>query len=588
MSENLLEQLEGKTEEELLEILAHLRLTEDFPYFAEKLLKVQTMKGKIIPFSLNKPQMILHDIIENHIKPHRLVRLVILKARRMGFSTYFSGRGYQRASRVHNRYAVQITHEPEATDTLFKMVKRFYSFSPEAERPETLYNNTRLLEFNNKEGRGLNSGFRVATAGKEDFGSGQTINYAHLSEVSKWDQGTIDSLLTSILQTVPDEPDTWIVYESTAKGIGGVYYDKFWGARYRIWVKKLDENGNPVIEESINANAPEDDVHTSIFFPWFVMPEYKMAIPPNFAATEEEESLKQQYGINDEQLMWRRWVIANKTGKSVDKFNQEYPTTAEQAFLGSGRPVFDNARLMVLRDAAPPPAARYECLLSTGTWMAKQDGRLLVWEEPKAGGAYIVAADVAEGLAQGDFSCADVVDHRTGVQVAQWHGHIDPDEFAYVIYQLAMRYNTALLAPERNNHGLMVVNKLQFELRYPAARLYVEHIPEPPGKPRPRFGWVTDRKTRPFIIDNLIAEIREDSHGIRCLQTFEEMMSFKIQDNGKQEADTNRNDDRVISIAIAKHLRQIMPLPSSHFNQAGRRDKSAAGTRQKPNSKGWT
>lgn len=578
--------LAEKSEEELLEILAHLRLTEDFPYFSEKILKVQTMKGTIIPFKVNTPQRILHHIIEDLIRPKRLVRLVILKARRFGFSTYFSGRFYQRTSRVKNRYAVQVTHEPEATDTLFKMIKRFYNFSPKDERPSTVYNNTRLLEFNTKEGTGLNSAIRVATAGKEDFGSGQTIHYAHLSETAKWDEGNIESLLTSILQCVPDEPDTAVVFESTAKGIGGEYYDRFWGARYRIWIKRLDDSGKPVIETEINSNVSEDNVYTSIFFPWFVFPDYSMPVPLGLVLTPEEEDIKKKYGLSDEQMAWRRWIIANKCNGKVDTFNQEYPACPEHAFLGSGRPVFDNAKLLALKDTLPQPVARYECLLSTYQWLAKEEGRLLVWEEPKAGGAYIISADVSEGLKEGDWSSADVIDHRTGKQVAQWHGKIDPDAFALVLIALGMRYNYAWIAPERNNHGLMVVTVLVNE-NYP--QVYSEMVPEPPGKPRKRFGWVTSNATRPLIIDNLIKEVREDTHGINCLQTIEEMMAFKHQDNGKMEADPNRNDDRVMSYAIGKHLRQILPLPSSwHRNQMAGRLKGKRKKQQAPSTKGWT
>lgn len=573
------------TEEELLDAIAHLRLSVDFPYYAPKILKVQTMKGKIVPFELNASQKLLHRIIEEHIRPKRLVRLVDLKTRRMGHSTYFSGLFYQKTSRAHNRYAVQITHEPEATDTLFKMVKRFYNFSPQDEKPETLYNNTKLFEFNTKDGKGLNSGFRVATAGKEDFGSGQTIHYAHLSETAKWGAETTKSLLTSLLQTVPDEDDTCVVFESTAKGIGGEFYDRFWGARFRIWIKKLDANGEPVIEETVNQTADEDNIYTSLFFPWFTFPDYSFQPPPDFALTQEEAEIKTKYNLTDGQIYWRRRTIANKCDGNVDIFNQEYPDTPEHAFLGTGRPVFDNAKLLALKDTAPAPIARYECLTSTGLWLPKGDGRLSVWEEPRPGGAYIIGADVAEGLEKGDFSVADVIDHRTGDQVAQWHGHLDPDEFACVLKALGVKYNHAIIAPERNNHGLMVVNRLTYDYNYP--RLYCEMVPDPPGKPRKRYGWVTDKKTRPFIIDNLIAEVRENAHGIRCAGTFEEMMAFKIQANGRMEADLSRHDDRVMSYAIAKHLRQVMPV--SRVPVAHKRGTSTgAGTRQKPSAKGWT
>lgn len=567
------------------ELDALLKLyAKDLLFFGPKILKVLSMEGRIVPFELNGPQEILHRIVTHIEESGRLVRLVALKARRMGFSTYFSARYYHKVSWNFNRYAVQVTHEPEATDTLFKMVKRFYNWTPDWLRPSTLYNNTKLLEFNNKEGKGLGSGFRVATAEKSDFGSGQLIHYAHLSESAKWPAETTESLLTSLLQCIPDDPGTEVVFESTAKGVGGEFYDRFWDARYRIWIKRLDENGNPVIEETVNESADENNAYTSVFLPWFVFEKYRIPVPKEFKLTPEEEALKLQFGLDDEQVYWRRFTLANKCRGRIDVLMQEYPATPEEAFVASGRPVFDNIKLLKLKEVAPPPIARYECLTGLQQFIAKPEGGLRVWEEPRPGQAYIISADVAEGLTQGDFSNADVINHRTGDQVAQWHGKMDPDQFGVLLMALGKRYNLALLAVERNNHGLTVVTLLVNE-GYP--NIYAEMVPEPPGKPRKRYGWVTNSATRPLIIDNLVSEVRDDCHGIRCKESFEEMMGFKIQDNGKMEADRGRHDDRVLSLAIGKHLRQVIPLPSmglpAHIKRRGKR-----GTRRKPPTKGWT
>ena len=573
------------TDEQVLELATQVRLSGDFPYFAEKILKVQTTQGTIKPFTLNSCQLILHDIVENHIKPYRPVRIIGLKSRRMGFSTYFSGRYYWKTSRNANRYTAQITHEPEATDALFKMVKRFYDFSPQQYKPETKYNNTSLLEFNTRAGTGLNSGFRVATAGKLDFGSGQLLHYCHLSEVSKWPRESTNSLLTSIQQCVPDnDPDTEVCFESTAKGIGGVFYSRFWGARYRIWVKKLDKSGKPVIATTINEKAPEEDLYTSVFLPWFVFDEYRTKVPLGFVCTKAEERIKRQYGVDDEQIYWRRLTIANKCDGSMETFNQEYPDCPESAFLGTGNPVFDNVKLMAWKMVSQPPQARYECLLSNQQWLTKADGRLKVWEEPKVGRHYIISADVAEGLKEGDFSSADVIDHRTGKQVAHFHGKIDPDEYGILLLALGKRYNTAWIVPERNNHGLMVVTVLVNE-GYP--KVYCEMVPEPPGKPRKRFGWLTSSATKPMIIDNMIKEVREGSHGIQCAETLEEMMSFKRQDNGKMEADSGMHDDRVMSYAIGKHVRQMLDLPSTKIN-TDKKGRKMGDKRRRPGSGGWT
>lgn len=555
----------------------------DFTFFAPKILKVLSMEGKIAPFEFNRPQQILHQIVSHIEKSGRLVRLVALKARRMGFSTYFSGRYYHKTSWNFNRLAVQVTHEPEATDVLFKMVKRFYNFTPKWLRPETRYNNTKLLEFNNKEGKGLGSGFRVATAEKEDFGSGQLIHYFHASEISKWPPESTESLLDAILQCVPDDLGTEVVFESTAKGVGGAFYDQFWNARYRVWVKRLDKNGDPVIEETVNESADENNIFTSVFLPWFVFEKYRMPVPKDFELTREEIGLKKTYGIDDEQIYWRRFTLANKCRGRIEVLMQEYPATPHEAFVASGRPVFDNIKLLKLKEAATPPIARYECLIGLQQFISKDDGRLRVWEEPKPGQAYIISADVSEGLTDGDFSCADVINHRTGAQVAQWHGKIDPDEYGVLLMALGRRYNEATLGVERNNHGLTVVTVLVNE-GYP--NVYAEMVPEPPGKPRKRFGWVTNSATRPLIIDNLVKEVREDCHGIRCAETLEEMMGFKIQNNGKMEADRGWHDDRVMSMAIGKHLRQALPLPSmglpAHIKGGKKR------RRRKPPTKGWT
>lgn len=542
------------------------RLRRDIEYMAPRLLKVQTTGGDLVPLKLNRPQRLLGKIFKK-IKLTRLLRTVILKGRRQGITTYISARLYQKTSLFHNRHAMQVTHEPQASEFVFGMVKRYYNNCPAELRPETVSNNARLLEFNNSEGSGLDSAFRVATAGKEDIGSSQLIHLFHASELAKWAAKKINKLLTAVLQTIPDKPITEVHFESTALGVGGEFYDRFWGARYRIWVKRLNKNGNPMVEETINTNAEEENDYTSIFFPWFIFEDNEMDPPPNFVRTKKEEKMAKRFGINDRQIYWYRYTVANKCKGSIEKMRQEQPSTPNEAFLGTGRPVFDNNKLAVLQDHAPHPIATYEIL--GGNFVAAKDGRFKVWQEPKTGGSYIVAADVAEGLIKGDASVAHVIDHRSGDQVAEWHGRCAPDEFGAFLAAIGKRYNNALLAPERNNHGLMVVTVL---LSMGYKNLYVEMVPEPPGKPRKRYGWLTTTRTRPHIIDNLIQEAREGTHGIKSAELFGEMLSFKIQDDGKYEADTGRHDDRVIAAAIAKHLRQVTPLPSMRRANKNRLD----------------
>lgn len=542
-------------EQQAVEDVIFAEAFRSFPVYAERYLKIQDTEGNLVKFQINEVQSVLEEIIDDIISKKRLTRLIILKARREGVSTWATGRIFWKTANASNRYAVLVTHEPEATDFLFKMQKRYYDNLIPEFKPTTKYNNAKMLEFNTPDGKGLDSAIRVGTAGKSDFGSAQLIHQLLISELSKFPIGNQNDILTSLLQCVPDEQDTFVVIESTAKGIGGTFYDRYIKARYQY--EFYLEDGKTLWRCNINEAADINNMYSSIFIPWFVFKRYRSVVPDNFVQTEKERSLCELYGVTNEQLQWRRETIANKCDNSEDIFAQEYPSNDVEAFLTSGRNVFDQNKLMALKKYAPEPKVRYECQLSTGHFLSDKEGRLQVWLEPVAGRSYVIAADVSEGLEKGDFSCADVVDQLTGQQVAQWHGKIAPDLFGVFLVQLARRYNQAWLVPERNNHGLTTITKIQ-DMGY-KARLYVERVIEPPHNSRKRYGWLTSKKTKYSIIDNLVKEIRDDSHGIQCADTFSEMMTFS-EDSGTMGASGDRFDDRVMSIAIAKWIRTRLPM----------------------------
>ncbi|KJR40729.1 bacteriophage terminase large subunit [Candidatus Magnetoovum chiemensis] len=545
---------------------AEREILNDFKTYAASCLAIQPASGgRLAWFRLNEIQTLMEEIIKDIKRRDMLVRLIILKARREGISTWVMGRFYWKTATNFDRYAVLITHEPEATDFLFNMVKRFQRYVPSKFKPSELYNNKKNLELNNADGSGLDSAIRVGAAGKGDFGSGQLIHYLHLSEMAKWPSSKSSELLTSVLQCVPEEQDTEIIFESTAKGIGGVFYDRFFSARYSYELFQ-NENGAPDFRLSINEEASPDNVYSRIFIPWYVFSAYQISPKDAVLLTEDEALIKNLYGLRDSQILWRRWAIENRCGGSLDVFKQEYPSNAKEAFLSANRSVFDGQIIVALRENAPKPIAQYEISLSDGSWRAQNNGSLKVWENPIPGTRYIISADVAEGLHSGDYSCADVIVHLTGKQAAQWHGRISPDEFAKLLIELGKRYNNAWLAPERNNHGLMTVTRIS-DSKYPY--LYAEMVLEPPSHSRKRYGWVTTSANKTLIIDNLIAEIRQQSHGIKCAATFDEMLTFIQTDDGKIGAQYGMNDDRVMSIAIAKFVRLKLPLPSSSVRDDG-------------------
>lgn len=137
-------------------------------------------------------------------------------------------------------------------------------------------------------------------------------------------------LLLGIMQTVPNDPSTMVVIESTANG-----YDHF---------KELWDGA----ENGTNEWIP-------VFLPWYLEKGYRMAVPPGTEWTEEERQLQRDFGLDEEQLQWRRWCIRANCGGSVEEFRQEYPNTPAEAFLLSGTPFFDNQALAVQQMHAPEP-----------------------------------------------------------------------------------------------------------------------------------------------------------------------------------------------------------------------------------------
>ncbi|HEX7013172.1 MAG TPA: hypothetical protein VF161_10505 [Steroidobacteraceae bacterium] len=227
--------------------------------------------------------------------------------------------------------------------------------------------------------------------------------------------------------------------------------------------------------------------------------------------------------------------------------------------LGAGRSIFDRQKLREARAECFRPLYRAEVTLG-GSIEKREDGRLLVFREPKAGERYVIGADVAEGLEHGDYSCADVLRYPDGAQVAHWHGHIDPDQFGDVCFALGRWYHDALLGVERNNHGLTTLTRLR-NRNY--KRLYVqEDLEHRSGKPTKKLGWQTTQKSKCKIIDQLAAEIREGTARISCVDTIREMMTFIQDEKGKLRAMDGCHDDRVMARAIAGEM--LLHVPRQH------------------------
>ena len=290
------------------EIQIRQKLKDDFTHYAQKCLKIRTKEGVVYPLTLNQAQLYIHDRIEKQLSSTGRVRAIILKGRQQGASTYTEGRFYWKTSHRKGVQTFILTHEADATKNIFGMAKRYHDNCPDLVKPSTTGDSAKELVFG-----GLDSAYKVGTAGNKSVGRSGTAQYFHGSEVAFWPHA--DEHAKGVLQTVPDLPGTEIILESTANGVNN-YFHQQW---------KAAESG--------------ESEFIAIFVPWFWQAEYRKPVPKGFSLTEKEEKLKRYHKLDNEQLVWRRSKIIELSANGVNgekSFMQEYPMNAAEAFQVTG------------------------------------------------------------------------------------------------------------------------------------------------------------------------------------------------------------------------------------------------------------
>ena len=281
------------------------RLDADYEFFAAQRLVIRAKSGALAPLVFNRAQHHIHGELEAQKAATGKVRALILKGRQQGCSTYVGGRFYHRVTRQGGLRVFILTHEEQATRNLFEMVERFLDHN--ADRPSTGVANASELYFD-----ALDSGYKVGTAGTKGVGRSSTVQLFHGSEVAFWPFA--QSHAAGVLQAVPDQGGTEVILELTAHGVGNLFH--------KMW-------------RDAEAGLGE---YVAIFVPWYWQEEYRKPVADEFMLTEEEHAYAALYGLDAEQIAWRRAKIAELN--DPDLFRQEYPATAAEAFQMSGHDSF--------------------------------------------------------------------------------------------------------------------------------------------------------------------------------------------------------------------------------------------------------
>ena len=406
-----------------------------------------------------------------------------------------------------------------------------FDLTPEILKPHSKYSSRKELQFDI-----LDSSYVVATAGGDGIARGETFTQAHLSELAFWPNSTAKDNFNAISQAIPNTKGTAVFVESTANGVSGIFYEMWKGA-----------------VDGTNGYIP-------VFLPWFIQSEYRETPPAKFERTPDEQDLVDKFGLDDAQLFWRRRKVAQN---GLDLFQQEYPSTPEEAFLTSGRPVFNTQDLHKRIDQTPDLQQRLA--LESEEWVEHPRGELLVYKLHDPGETYYIGADVSMGVRGGDWSVAQIFDSKKR-QVAKFRSQVHPDYFAEVLAAMGYFYNTAKIIVESNNHGILTCTRLGKDYAYP--NFYTEIVYDKlSDRETVKLGFQTTVKTKPLIIDQLRASLRQGEIELNDKNTLRELMTYIVNENGGMEAEHGCFDDEVMSLALVNHIHEGKFTPVESTNE---------------------
>ena len=505
-------------------------------------LMIKVKAGEIVALVLNKAQQHINNIVKQLWKENKPIRLIVLKARQVGSTTDFMAIIYSIVSQRHSQTAAIIADEKGKANDIFEMAKLFQERCPMHLRPNIKKSNERKLEF-----EGTHSQIVIDTAENKDAGRSATLRYVLLSEYAYYRKANAEAIMLGISHSVPSLGRTIIIKESTANGYN--HFKDEWDA----------------------AVAGEND-YTAIFIPWYWDDGYMMKVVDDFKigdaaegeVSKDEPSLSRQMAKEniiyiEERLAWRRWDIKNNCANNVDRFRQENPSTAEEAFLASGQCFFEQKRLIEWLKLKRKPLFTANIVKENFKWVLRKcdDGDFIFFEEPTSYAQYCIGGDACSGSGT-DFSPLIALNKETNKEAAIFYGKADPDELAYKAMCLGNLLNGALVAIENDKFGFAANEKL----RTIYSNIYVQRtFNNIENKTIEKFGWDTNASTRPMMLAQLQEEIREGSTEILFEKGIRECLTFiKNADSGKAEGEPGKNDDYVMARAIAGQLRRMNPF----------------------------
>ena len=487
------------------------RIAEDFEFWCARCVTIKDkLSGRNVPFILNRPQRRLLGVMEEQRMVGKPVRVILLKARQWGGSTlvqmYLAWMQLVR----HKGWNSLICGHLHATS---KSIKRMYNLMLR-HYPRELMTEGERLAFTKLEGQPNVQQIEAreclvltGSSRSEDAVRGYDIAMAHLSEVAFWQASAMhnpDEVVRSVCGSIALKPETVIVLESTANGVGDFFHDE--------WLRA---------QMGRNDKIP-------VFVPWHEIGIYSLPVDDPQSLWEQMDDYERtlwEDGCTLEQLNW--YHHKRREYRSHELMMAEYPSNASEAFTATCFNPFATEYLDRLEEGCSMEPLLVGDIQGEGMsgkeaksgihLVRELGGQLKVWEYPERNSPtmvkYLTVVDVGGRAESSDYSVIAV--WRLGDRcrqhaiVAQWRGHIDHDLLAWKAMQLSKYYNNALLAVESNTltNEAARAGESDFILQNVHA-VYGNVYERAPRK----LGFHTNVKTKRKAIVALIAALRDNSY----------------------------------------------------------------------------
>lgn len=543
----------------------------------EKHVMIEDKRAKVVPFELNQSQRNLEATILRLERAGTPVRVVILKVRQNGISTYNLAFMLWLIATHTNIKARVIADREELCETLLNRVKRMFARMHKSDGSRwnipTDKSNRDMIVL----GEPFSSAITVVSANTPNPGFGETNNCVDMEETSKWPDA--DEKGKGVELALPEVPGSYAFDVSQPKGNSGYFADKFKRAWYR-------EKG------MADPNASDADVEKSgsvagllgaggwrpIFIPWFLHQEYRWTkigsnpsvLPAEIAESitktltaEEKVLLQQKYlirgkglcSVDLDQLAWRRYYIAEKCNGKIEVFHEQCPAFPEEAFLASGRPAFNIEAVKRLQARFQRPPARKVRMLHDGRLDDDKNGELWIWKMPEPGRQYAIGVDTAAGVRGGDPCVMSVTEVETRALVAEWYGWEPPHSLGVLAKRLSDLYLADVaIETHPSQHGLATYNVAE---QAGCERLFVQQRVEARDENwEMRKGWAMSAQSKALLMDLVAVAIRDQAE-IPSQRLLQEILDAQLDDKEKIERGC-RNDLIMgygLSLALAERAR---------------------------------